>query len=90
MQAVGEFVVLFERGSSEESPLALVAVQFGKGLGQPIDRTADDGYIVVVFEVAHQGGLGRQVLEILAEILVTASSPLVVLESSPKKFMARE
>jgi hypothetical protein len=45
-----------------------------------VQRAADDTHVVLVLEVADQGGLGAQMFQVLAEVLPAAAPALVVLE----------
>jgi hypothetical protein len=76
----GSEVVLFLLGHAVQSSLAVSPVQVGEGRGQAIERATNRGDVIVADEVADLGSSIGQVLEDVAEVLVAAAPPLVVLE----------
>ena len=46
----------------------LVAVQFGEGPGQLVERAAQDPDVVGMLQIRSQGGLGRLVLQVAPQV----------------------
>ena len=66
--------------------MALRRVQLRQDAREAIQRTADDGHIVRVIEVANQGTLRRQLLKILSEVFPSAPAPFVVFHPAKAVF----
>jgi len=75
-----EFIILVIGWRRVQASRLFLAIQFRKCGRKVLERTTDDGDVVVMFEIADECRLSGEVLEILAEVLPATAPPLVMLE----------